>query len=585
MALGAIELVDSSGTILNPKGAAIQPVSATGPIGPDKLSPIESMQEVFFEIRDGINNLSDRLREEISGLNSHLAFRLETLNKTMQKIATVSAKDLDLEAESFEAEQDKALIDARDENISDNNIKADDNNTADKGGSGVLGKIGGAVGGAFSKVKGVSIGEKAKIALFAGIAVGLAATASSLNKVIAPVLKTIQQDIIPRIKVFFSTLKDDIAPIFENVVDFLKTAFSGITNVLKIFEGDFASFFTGMSQIFLELPVRLLSIIGDAFFSLIDAAFKALGIDAPYVEKIAEFFRELPETIKNAIKGVTDFFTVTIPEKFNEVVLFFTETIPTKLTEFRDMVVQGVEDLISFIVDPIIELKDSIMEKVDLGVEKIKTGITSVIDKIKNVFTRFTNSLKSMANAVIDKINLVLPEKFEISKFELTPINEEPANVKFEEKTGDAATAEAIALEDRAKVEGDAARQRDAIAARMSDMGTYYGYYNNPLNTKDYFRRTSEIEQDREYEINEGDVDRRIMESVKKSQELRAQGLLLPDAERALAAFEKANAMPPTVISNSTRTGDVTNQTQVSAGELSSDHSDATAKHLASNMD
>ena len=87
MALGAIELVDSSGTILNPKGAAIQPVSATGPIGPDKLSPIESMQEVFFEIRDGINNLSDRLRQDISGLNSHLAFRLETLNKTMQKIA------------------------------------------------------------------------------------------------------------------------------------------------------------------------------------------------------------------------------------------------------------------------------------------------------------------------------------------------------------------------------------------------------------------------------------------------------------------------------------------------------------------
>ena len=81
------------------------------------------------------------------------------------------------------------------------------------------------------------------------------------------------------------------------------------------------------------------------------------------------------------------------------------------------------------------------------------------------------------------------------------------------------------------------------------------------------------------------EVQQNILDSVKESQELRAQGLLLPDAERALAAFEKANAMPPTVIANSNRQGDSINQTQISASELSSEHSDITAKTLANAID
>ena len=89
MALGAIELVDSSGIVLNPKGAAIQPSIPQGPGALDKMSPMETMQEVFFDIRDGITNLGEIFREKISGLNSHLAFRLETLNTTMTTIGKI----------------------------------------------------------------------------------------------------------------------------------------------------------------------------------------------------------------------------------------------------------------------------------------------------------------------------------------------------------------------------------------------------------------------------------------------------------------------------------------------------------------
>ena len=66
MALGAIELVDSSGIVLNPKGAAIQPSVSQGPGALETMSPMETMQEVFFDIRDGITNLGDIFKEKIS---------------------------------------------------------------------------------------------------------------------------------------------------------------------------------------------------------------------------------------------------------------------------------------------------------------------------------------------------------------------------------------------------------------------------------------------------------------------------------------------------------------------------------------
>jgi len=53
--------------------------------------------KVLTAIRDGITNLGSIFSSKISGLNKHLAFRLETLNNTMSKIGNIAAKDLGLE--------------------------------------------------------------------------------------------------------------------------------------------------------------------------------------------------------------------------------------------------------------------------------------------------------------------------------------------------------------------------------------------------------------------------------------------------------------------------------------------------------
>ena len=541
MALGAIELVDSSGIVLNPKGAAIQPSVPQEPGALDKMSPMETMQEVFFDIRDGITNLGEIFREKISGLNSHLAFRLETLNNTMSKIGTVAADDFALEEKAFADEQADQRAEARGANLADEDVASAD--TGD-------GKSGFTLP-SFNLPKFDNIGEKGKILIFTAVAAGLIAFAGNVEKVVKPALKTLNEKVIPAFKKFFGIIVDDIGPIFDNLIDFFKEAFDGVGDLLKgAFEGDAGVFLTGIKKIFFDLPIRLVSIIGDAFFSLVDAALQTLGIDAPYVEDIAQAFRELPEAIDKAIQATIDFFVITIPEKFNEVIAFFTETIPTKLGEMRDSIMTGISDMISFIVDPIVQLKDDIVDTVDIGIDKIKDGIVSVVTSVKDTFTNFVNGLKGMANAIIDKINLI--PGVDIDRLEITPTSDKMVVV---EETGDASIAESIAAERRDKVEAKAKFMEKEADFVFDDKDSYYAKSIRAQDGEMKFLDRREQVADMLFEMNEAD---KLAYDAKYSQ-----------------------TGDPIIVANSTKQGDVTNQTSVHSAEPSSDHSDLTAKALA----
>ena len=403
----------------------------------------------------------------------------------------------------------------------------------------------------FSLPKMPDVGPKGKIAIFSLIAAGLFAFADKINAVVAPALKTLREEVFPRIKMFFNIIKEDIGPIFQNIIDFFKEAFDGVGDLLKgAFEGDAGLFLTGVKKIFLDLPIRLISIIGDAFFSLADAALQALGVDAPFVGDIAQAFRELPEAIDKAIQATIDFFVITIPKKFNEIIDFFTETIPTKLGEMRDNIMTGISDMISFIVDPIVQLKDDIVDTVDIGIDKIKDGIVGVVNKVKDTFTNFMNGLKGMANAIIDKINLI--PGVDIDKLEMTPTSD---NMVVIEETGDASIAENIAAERRNKVEAKAKFMEKEADFVFDDKDSYYAKSIRAQDGEMKFLDRREQVADMLFEMNEAD---KLAYDAKYSQ-----------------------TGDPIIVANSTKQGDVTNQTSVHSAEPASDHSDLTAKALA----
>ena len=82
-----------------------------------KSSSDSAPGKVLTAIRDGITNLGSIFSSKISGLNSHLAFRLETLNTTMTTIGKVLAADLDLEKQTFDDMKKDQESKERDESL------------------------------------------------------------------------------------------------------------------------------------------------------------------------------------------------------------------------------------------------------------------------------------------------------------------------------------------------------------------------------------------------------------------------------------------------------------------------------------
>ena len=78
----------------------------------------------------------------------------------------------------------------------------------------------------------------------------------------------------------------------------VKDAIGGLLDIFKgLFTGDASTFLSGVKKIFVDFPIKLVSYIGDAFFSLIENAFAAFGIESEMVTDIKLFFRQLPEKI------------------------------------------------------------------------------------------------------------------------------------------------------------------------------------------------------------------------------------------------------------------------------------------------
>ena len=548
---------------------------STTPTLPDveRMSPFESMQEVLFEVRDGIENLGTIFGEKISGLNKHLAFRLETLNKTMTKIANATAKDLNLEQAQFADDQSDENLDERGANLQ--GADTDGEGDGDGEGEEKPGMI------ASMKESYGNLGEKGKIALFAAIAAGLMLAATKLNKIIAPILKFFNETILPAFKRFYDVIKADIGPVIDKVVDSISDALAGLKEFFTgLIELDFDKMKKGLKKIYTEALPKFISAIGVAIFSMVDGLLAFLGFEKDgtlrkFVDKVKDFFYDFPEKFKEIfVKAIEDIKTF-----FSDSVTFVTETIPEFFTDMKDSIVQGIKDMISFVVDPIVQLKNDITESVEMGVDKIKEGILNVVTKIKDTFTKLVNGLKGMANAVIDKINLVLPERFEISKFEITPIDKEVVNVKVEEKTGDASVAEKVAQDERATAEGNKIRDRQDLDMRMAYTGTYEGF-SNPYDIN-YDKDISQQGTDSALFGEEF-----VQEMIKKSE--MAQAKLAELLENTLQNQElRANAetSKPIVMNNvSSKQGDVTNQTAITSGEIATDHNDMTAKHLADAM-
>jgi len=397
MALGALSLVDSSGVVLS-SGSAMQPVNANTGSQLQKMSPIDSMKEVFFDIRDGIGNLGSIFSDKIGGLNKHLAFRLETLNNTMSNIGNIAAKDLGLE-------ETQTKIDIENQKDDDLNDSLSNPEKKEKG----PGILAGLKDGFSSLMDALT--PKSDVMKLGLLGLGVALIMTQLDKIsgfLADTFKYISEVIMPKAKLFFKNIKENIFAIIGNVGKAFKEAFTGIGNLFEgALTGDAGMFLTGMKQIFFDLPIRLVSIAGDAIFTVIESFTKAMGIDAPWIGDIKIAFRTLPEAIDKVITDTMKFFT----DGFDKLTARFTKDgLVGALTEgfrmFYDNTIGFGLNLLYDISGAILKLFGAeklgeFFQDADFTFDGIKRGVKAIFAGIEKLFNFALDGVKGFLNGFL----------------------------------------------------------------------------------------------------------------------------------------------------------------------------------------
>ena len=178
---------------------AMVPVSIQGMADKvQKMSPLDTMQEVFFDIRNGIGNLATTFSDKISGLNKHLAFRLETLNQTMSKIGNIAAKDLGIEKQSFDIIKENEAEDERNESLDNRDNESSSTNLLDT----IRDRFNGLIDLLTPK------SELAKVGLLGALTLGIVSLLPKLEKAFEGVFKFTGEKLIPFLDSIFD-IKDD----------------------------------------------------------------------------------------------------------------------------------------------------------------------------------------------------------------------------------------------------------------------------------------------------------------------------------------------------------------------------------------
>jgi len=273
---------------------AMVPVSIQGMAGKlQKMSTFDSMQEIFLEIRDGIGNLGEIFREKLSGLNSHLAFRLETLNNTMLKISNIAAKDLGLEKTQTDIDKENEKDEDKEESLSDDNE-----------GKGLLtNSFKGGVAKVIQRVKDMSLVESL-IALGAGLAL-LMFNFDKVAGILGSTVKFFDQQILPRIKAFGSGLGEYYTNLFDGLFGdngFFTVIFEGFGDVKKAIEkGDGREAINAAGETLIKGTTSAISVIGTTILGAIKVVAKTVNpnADLSALDKVIQYFNDLPG---NAIK-------------------------------------------------------------------------------------------------------------------------------------------------------------------------------------------------------------------------------------------------------------------------------------------
>jgi len=388
MALGALSLPSVS-TSFNSASTSMAPVSIQGMTGTvQKMSPLETMEVIFLDIRDSINNVGLKTIQSFTMLQKTMVTGFTMLSNGLTNIGNIAAKDLGLE-------QIQTNIDIENEKDEDrDNSLRDEKKTS----PGMLDALKNAFDGFVDKIQN---SEVLKAGLFGLLALALFTQIDKVSKIFTEVFRFIGETVIPNLKELNKIIQDSPSGYLGlgGAILAITTLFKGLRSVVTGVGVFIATISRPLAAIgrFLRGTVRILSKVISPLLKIIPglgilgAFAKTLGPIGLAIQVIIGAFTFVNEFIKSW-KAEGDLMTALGAGLIGVYDVLIGATL-NLLADLGGFIVKklGFEELGQKIAD------------MDFNFDSIMNAIDNVFDKIRNLFDIALDGLKSGLNFLLPK--------------------------------------------------------------------------------------------------------------------------------------------------------------------------------------
>ena len=312
-----------------------------------------------------------------------------------------------------------------------------------QGGTGVLGKLGAALGGISAPVLAVVAVIAVLVAAFVhlwktneGFRDAIIGTWTRIKDTISGFCQGIVDrlnalgfqftDIVDVLKAVWNGFCQILAPIFEgvfnNIANILSTVTGVITGILDvfigIFTGNWSRAWNGIKEIFSSIWNGISSFFSNIINVIKDVADVVLGWFGTSWKKVWINIKTFFEGIWN---GIATFFT-TIWETLKNVVTVGIMAIGSILSAAFDIITLPFRFIWENCKEIIISVWDAIKSKVSTVIHAVASVISTVMNTIKTVFTTVWNAIKTVVTTVVNAIKSVVTTVFNAIKSTATTV-------------------------------------------------------------------------------------------------------------------------------------------------------------------
>lgn len=312
-----------------------------------------------------------------------------------------------------------------------------------QGGTGVLGKLGAALGGISAPVLAVVAVIAVLVAAFVhlwktneGFRDAIIGTWTRIKDTISGFCQGIVDrlnalgfqftDIVDVLKAVWNGFCQVLAPIFEgvfnNIANILSTVTGVITGILDVFIGIFtrnwSQAWNGIKEIFSSIWNGISSFFSNILNVIKGVADVVLGWFGTSWNEVWTNIKTFFEGIWN---GIATFFT-TIWETLKNVVTVGIMAIGSILSAAFDIITLPFRFIWENCKEIIISVWDAIKSKVSTVIHAVASVISTVMNTIKTVFTTVWNAIKTVVTTVVNAIKSVVTTVFNAIKSTVTTV-------------------------------------------------------------------------------------------------------------------------------------------------------------------